>query len=300
MSRMVEVEAFVAVVAAGSFVGAAERLEVSPSYVSKLVSRLEDRLGVRLLHRSTRRLALTDDGRRFHAECAEAVARVDAAEQLAQAGRATPTGTLRVSLPTAIGQICLSRTLAEFMAAWPTVDVDAFYTDRSVDLIAEGFDVTIRVGHLPDSALIVRRVARVRRRLVASAAYLERNGRPRSVADLRHHRCLRFSLNRAPSVWRLERGDEVASVTVTGPMVANSGTVLADAARCGVGIGFLPDFHTARQRADGGLVEVLPGWGDAVPVQALMPDRRHPPAKVRVFVDAVAAALAEAPWAAAR
>lgn len=299
MSRMVEVEAFAAVVAEGSFVGAAAHLDLSSSYVSKLVSRLEERVGARLLHRSTRSLSLTEAGRRFHAECAEAIERVDAAERAVLAGHETPTGTLRVTLPTAIGGVWLSRGVAEFMAAWPAVSLDALYTDRTVDVIAEGFDLAVRAGPMPDSALIARRLAHARRRLVASPAYLERHGRPADVVALRGHRCLQYSNARAPSTWTLTHEGESASVTVTGPMAANSGAVLADAARCGVGIAYLPDFHTARHLADGALVDALPGWGADVPVQAVFPSNRHQTATVRVFVEAIAAALADAPWAGA-
>lgn len=296
MSRLIEVEAFVAVVAEGSFVGAAERLEVSASYVSKLVSRLEARLGTRLLSRSTRSLSLTEPGRRLHADCAEALGLVEAAEDALLERRAIPAGTLRVTLPTSIGQVWLSRAVAEFMAAWPAVALDALYTDRTVDLIAEGFDVAVRAGDLPDSALVARRLATARRRVVASPAYLARRGRPETVDALRDHPCLLYTGARAPSTWTLARGDEVCAVTVSGPMAANSGVVLADAARCGVGLAFLPDFHTARYLADGALVDALPGWGTDVPVHAVYPGARLRAPKVRVFVDAIAEALAAAPW----
>ncbi len=295
MSRMVEVEAFVAVVAEGSFVGAAARLGVSGPYVSKLVSRLEDRLGARLLHRSTRSLTLTEAGRRLHADCAEAVGLVDAAERALRSARSTPSGTLRVTLPTGIGVRWLSGAVARFMVAWPAVKLDALYTDRVVDLIGEGYDLAVRAGRLPDSALIVRRLVMARRRLVAAPDYLARAGWPADVAALASHRCLLYAYSRAPSTWTLSRGEVEASATVTGPMAANSGAVLADAARSGAGIAYLPDFHTAPALADGTLVDVLPGWGDDVPVQVVFPDRRRPP-KVRVFVDAIADALAATPW----
>lgn len=297
MSRMVEVEAFVAVVAEGSFVGAAGRLGVSSSYVSKLVSRLEERLGARLLHRSTRSLALTEAGRRLHADCAEAVELVDAAERSLRSAQATPIGTLRVTLPTSIGARWLAGTVAQFMASWPAVRLDALYTDRVVDLIGEGYDLAVRAGRLPDSALVARRLVMARRRVVASPDYLARCGHPTTVAALGEHRCLLYAYSRAPSTWTLSRGDEVASVTVTGSMAANNGTVLAEAARCGAGVAYLPDFHTSRALADGSLLDVLPGWGDTLPVQAVFPGGRHHPPKVRVFVDAITRALAATPWA---
>lgn len=305
MSRMVEVEAFVAVVAESSFAGAATRLGVSGSYVSKLVSRLEDRLGARLLRRSTRRLTLTEAGQRFHADCAEAMARVDDAERVVRAQQATPSGTLRVTLPTSIGLGWLSRAVASFMAAWPAVSLDAVYSDRMVDLIGEGFDVAIRAGRLPDSALVVRRLAMARRRVVASPGYLEQHGWPKTIAELSGHRCLLYSHHRMPSVWQLYRngesdggsGGETASVTVMGPMAANNGTVLADAAACGVGVACLPDFHTTHHLEAGDLVDVFPEWGDPVPVQAVFPSARDLPPKVRVFVEAVAAELSRMPWA---
>lgn len=297
MSRMVEVEAFVAVVAEASFTAAAARLGVSGPYVSKLVSRLEERLGTLLLRRSTRSLSLTEAGRRFHAECAEAMALVDGAERAASSEQVEPSGTLRVTLPTSIGVAWLSRAVANFMAAWPRVAVDAVYLDRFVDVVAEGFDVAVRAGRLADSGLVARRLGAARRRVVASPAYLAQHGWPGSVEALASHRCLVYSQGRVPSVWSLRRGDEVAGVTVAGPLVANSGTALADAARCGVGVAWLPDFHTVGYLASGELLDVLPGWGDEVPVQAVFAGGRAQPAKVRVFVDAVAAEVAGMPWA---
>lgn len=296
MSRMVEVEAFVAVVAASSFAGAADRLGVTSSYVSKLVSRLEARLGTPLLRRSTRRLTLTEAGERFHAECAEAMRLVDGAAEAVSAQQTRPSGTLRVTLPTGIGMRWLSRTVAEFMAAWPAVALDAVYSDRMIDLVGEGFDVAVRAGQLPDSALVVRRLGAARRRVVASPGYLDRHGHPPSIAALAAHRCLVYSHHRSPSTWHLTHGEAHASVTVTGPMAANSGIALADAAHCGVGLAYLPDFHTCDHLARGELVDVFPGWGGAVPVQAVMPSGRHAPAKVRVFIDAVAAAVGGMPW----
>lgn len=296
MSRMVEVEAFVAVVAEASFTGAAARLGVSGAYVSRLVSRLEQRVGTPLLRRSTRRLSLTEAGRRFHAECAEAIGLVDAAERWASSAGVEPVGTLRVTLPTGIGVMWLSRAVASFMAAWPAVAVDAVYLDRFVDVVGEGFDVAVRAGRLADSALMARRLGAARRRVVGSPGYLARQGWPGSPAALAGHRCLVYSHGRAPAVWHLERGDESVSVTVTGPLAANNGMALVDAARCGVGLAWLPDFHTAAALASGELVDALPGWGDEVPVHAVFAGGRAQPAKVRVFVDAVAAAVAGMPW----
>ena len=296
MSRLVETEAFVTVVQEGSFTTGASRLGVSSSYASKLVTRLENRLGIQLLRRTTRQLTLTEAGEQFFEDSARALELVARAEEAVGSLRANPRGRLRVTLPTGIGLAWLSRSLAEFMCAYPDIVMDVVYLDRIVDLVAEGFDLAIRVGSLPDSSLMVRRLAIVRRGLVASPGYLERHGRPSSPDQLREHACLVYSYQRAPTSWVLQRANETHAVAVSGPMIANSGSALVDAAAHGLGIAFLPEFHTAACRTSGELEVVLPEWGDQVPVHLLYPSARHVPAKVRAFIDHMVESLRDPPW----
>ena len=291
MSRLVETEALIAVVQEGSFAAAGERLGISSSYVSKLVNKLEERLGARLLHRTTRRLTLTEMGVRFYEAGAKGLELFEAAEAAVQELQVAPRGRLRVTLPTSLGLSWLSDSLATFCRDVPTVLLDIVYLDRFVDLLQEGFDVAVRVGHLPDSSLTMRRLSTVPKGLFASPEYLERAGMPIAVEDIEKHACLCYSYSRSPTTWELHRGADTRKIVVSGPIIANSGSALARAAAQGLGIIYLPDIHTEGLQRSGGLVPVLPEWGASVPVQALYPSAQHVAAKVRVFVDHLARCL---------
>lgn len=294
MSHLPEIEAFVTVVREGSFSAAGSRLGLSSSYVSKLVTRLEERLGTRMLHRTTRRLALTEAGERLYEPCAGALETLGQAQDQVSALQATLRGRLRVTLPTGLK---LSRAVSEFAAANPGLTIDALYLDRQVDLVAEGLDVGIRVGPLPDSSLIARRLATAVKGLFASPAYLARRDGPTQVEDLREHDCLVYSYTRAPTSWTLSDEDGSSrSVAVSGPLVTNTGAALCDAACCGLGIVFVPEFHTAAAVEAGQLVRVLPKWGVQMPISAVYPSTQHLPLKVRSFVEHLEQALKEAPW----
>ncbi|MFV8750539.1 LysR family transcriptional regulator [Nannocystaceae bacterium ST9] len=300
MSRLVEMEVFVAVVRAGSFAAAGSKLELSPSYASKLIARLEQRLNTRLLHRTTRSLALTGVGERFYADCLRALEQIEDAERTASATPGVARGRLRVTVPTGLGHEWLSCTLAQFVEANPEVQLDTVYVDRHVDLVAEGFDVAVRVGLMRDSSLIARRLATTRVALVASpgfvAAHVAAHGpidEPEALAELA---CLVYAFDRAPASWTLERGDERRSVSISGPMVANSGRALVDAATHGLGIAYVPDIHSARQLAAGELVRVLPDWSSELPIHAVYPSSRLLPAKVRLFIDHLVEHLREPGW----
>ena len=297
MSRLVETEAFVAVVQAGSFAAAAKRLGMSSSYASKLVTRLEERLGARLLNRSTRKLSLTEAGEGFYRDSAEALRLVDSAERSVSSHQTSLQGRLKITLPTSLGIEWLSCALSDFMRAHPGLLLDVIYLDRFVDLVAEGFDIAIRVGELSDSSLIRRGLGRVDHRLLASPGYLQRRGRPSVPADLSDHDCLVYSYHRAPTTWVLERAEERRSVRVSGPFVANNGAALAQAAANGAGIVFVPEFVGTDYLADGRLVPILPEWGRPVPISALYVDAQFVPKKTRVFLDYLSAKLREPPWA---
>ncbi len=296
MSRIVEMEAFVAVARAGSFAAAASKLDISASYASKLITRLERRLHARLLHRTTRMVTLTAIGERFYDECARGLELLAQAEQSAAAKHSVPHGRLRVSVPTGLGHEWLSSAIAQFVLANPQVQLDAVYLDRYVDLVAEGFDVAVRVGMLRDSSMIARRLASSRVSLVASPSFVA--GRPpiERLDVLAELPCLVYAFDRTGASWALEHDGEQRSVTVNGPMVANSGRALVDAAAHGLGIAFVPDFHSARRIAAGELVRVLPQWRGEIPIHAVYPSARLVPIKVRAFVDHLVEELRRPGW----
>ncbi|KIG13439.1 Transcriptional regulator, LysR family protein [Enhygromyxa salina] len=296
MSQLVEIETFVTVVEAGSFAAAGEQLGISSSYASKLITRLEDRLGVRLLHRTTRKLTLTEAGAVYHETCAEGLSLLSHAQDDVTALQATPRGRLRVSLPTNLGVTWLASWIANFGRDNPELSLDVVYLDRAVDLLAEGFDVAVRAGSLDDSSLIAKRLAVAHRLVVASPRYLERVGAPSSPEELSERACLLYSNSPTPAKWSLQAGEQQRTVSVSGPMTANSGAALLKAAICGLGIACLPDFHVAPALADGRIVQVLDAWTWPVPIHALYPSRRHLPAKVRAFIDALAAYMTTPPW----
>lgn len=297
MSQLDELRAFLAVARAGSFAAAASQLEHSPSYASKLVSRLEARLEVRLFDRTTRTVTLTSTGERFFEDCSEALERLDAAQDAVRAEHREISGRLRVTLPTGLGHEWLTCTLAHFARDNPELHLEVVYLDRVVDLVSEGFDAAIRVGTMPDSSLIVRRVATTRLSLVASPALLERHGAPADPEALLELPCLVYAQEDRPAAtWVLEREGEVRRLTLRGRMVVNSGRALVDAAACDLGIAFVPEIHSARLLATGELVRILPEWGSEVPIQVVHPSARLVPARVRAFVDYIGEHLREPGW----
>lgn len=295
-NRLVELEVFVAVGRHGSFAAAATTLGISASYASKLVTRLEKRLQARLLHRTTRAVTPTAIGERFLDECSHALELLARAEHDVIAKQSVPHGRLRVSVPTGLGHEWLSSAIAQFMLAHPQVQLDAAYLDRYVDLVAEGFDVAVRVGVLRDSSLIARRLTSARMSLVASPGFVAARPPIDRLEALRDLPCLVYANDRADMTWTLECEGERRSVALRGPMVANSGRAIVDAAASGLGVGFVPEFHCARRLAAGELVRVLPHWQGEVPIHAVYPSAQLVPLKVRAFIEHLAAALRVPPW----
>lgn len=298
MSRLIETETFVAVVRSGSFTAAADTLNISSSYASKLVSRLEERLGVRLLHRTTRKLALTEAGERFYAECDSALDRIEQAAHAAEALSEGPRGQLRISLPTDLGLAGLSQALSEFIAEHEDLTVDMVYLDRQVDLLDEGFDLAIRIGELPDSSLIARRLVQTRRIVIASPAHVDRCGAPDRPEDLSGRECLAYTYHRAPRQWRMTNGQETRAVTVKGRVITNSSLALVEACASGLGIAFIPEFRAAEHLRDGRVVRVLEDWSQPVPLHAVYPSAHFVPSKVRRLIEYLTKHLRALPWAA--
>jgi DNA-binding transcriptional LysR family regulator len=287
MDRFEDLQAFVAVVEARSFTAAAERLDAAKSVVSRRVSALERRLGVQLLHRTTRRLSLTDTGRSFYEESARILADLEEAESAAQQEHGELRGALRVALPLSFGVRHMCKPIAAFSKRHPDIRFDLNLNDRYVDLVEEGMDLGIRIGHLRDSSLIARKLFDMRSIVCASPGYLTTHGEPRTPAELGDHDCLVYSNLADPDTlsWKAANGRE-RSVRLNSIMRANSGDFLANAAAHGLGIVIQPTFLASESIRRGNLVPILNDidW-PTVPAHAVYPPTRHLSHRVRAFID---------------
>jgi DNA-binding transcriptional LysR family regulator len=291
---------FARVVEAGGFTVAAQTLGVSKSTVSQHVARLEERLGARLLQRTTRRLALTEVGAAFYERCARIVAEAEEAELAVTRMQSVPRGTLRITAALGFGGLYLSPVVASFMVRWPELHVELSLSDRRVDLVEEGFDLAFRVGVLQDSSLIAKRLGSSRRVAAASPEYLARRGTPGHPSELGSHDCLLYSYEATGETWTFRKtaGGADVSVPVRGRLRSNNGDVLREGARAGLGICLLPSFFVADDIRQGRLQALLCNWTPPEGgVHALYPSSRHLSAKVRMFVDhAVEAFGSPPPW----
>lgn len=284
---------FVAVVETESFTAAGTRLDISKALVSKYVGILEDHLGTRLLNRTTRRLSLTESGLAYYERCLQILADVDEAEQVAAQSAAIPRGTLKVAMPVSFGTVRIAPLLTEYMRRYPEVRLDIALADRRVDLIEDGYDLAIRVGNLPESGLIARKLATDRIVLCASPAYVKAHGRPHAPADLKQHACLNYSYSSSGDEWFFGTGKMRAAVRVDGPMRANNGDMLRLAALDGAGLIWQPHFIVAADLQAGRLVELMTDRSSTeLGIYAIYPSRKHLSAKVRTFVDYLAACMA--------
>jgi DNA-binding transcriptional LysR family regulator len=255
-----EIAALLAVASEGSFVAAGRLLQRHPTVVSKRVAAMEKRLGVRLIERSTRQVRMTDAGAQLEQRLRSAIGLITEAEQEASSGAAEVRGVLRLAVPAAMGRLWLAPMLPEFLKAHPHVSIVADYSERFVDIIAEGFDVAIRIGELNDNRLIAKKLGDHRRILCASPAYIEEHGQPTTPQDLANHNCLRFSGFASFPEWRLSNGDRQETVVATGSITTNDSESLLAAARAGVGILGAGEWLMNRDIAAGQLVRVLPDW----------------------------------------
>lgn len=298
LDHLTAMAVFARVVEEGSFSRAAQALELSKSAVSKQVARLEDRLGVRLLNRTTRRLSLTEAGTAFYEGCRLVVADAEAAEAAVNHLAAAPRGTLRVNAPMSFGLRHVAPRISEFLERYPELSVDLQLSDRTVDLVEEGYDMTVRVGRLPDSSLVARRLSPQRQVVCAAPSYLERHGRPRHPNDLADHQCLIYSYLSSGKDWRFKGAEGEIRVTVSGRLEANNGDALLAAARGGAGVALLPRFIAADDLHAGRLETVLDDWTHAQDgaVYAVFPATRNLSPKVRVFVDFLAEHFTDRPY----
>jgi DNA-binding transcriptional LysR family regulator len=292
MDILASMKVFVAIVDAGSFAAAAERLDMSRAMVSKHITGLEDHLGTRLLNRTTRRLSLTEAGSAFHERSQQIIADVAEAEQVAGATAAAPRGILKITMPLSYGQHRLGRIIAEFAQAYPQVKLDMSLSDRKVNLIEDGFDLAIRIGALAESGLVARKLGTDHSIVCASPAYLDRHGTPHTPHELGGHACLGYTLSGNGDEWRLEGPDGPVTVRSGGPVRADNGDMLRLAALSGAGLIFQPRFIVEEDLEAGRLVQVLPAFTSAeLGIYAIYPSRKHLSPKVRTFVDFLVANL---------
>ena len=286
IDRTGEMEVVAEVVARGSFSAAARALNLTPSAVSRTVTKLEARLGVRLFVRTTRALALTSEGEAYHRAAQRILRDLDDAERIA-ADRGAPRGRLRISATLAHGRIAVVPLLGDFLARYPDIIVDISLTDTVIDLLEERADVAIRIGPLADSSLTARRLGDSGRSVVASPAYLARHGVPQRPDDLLAHNCIGFNFRRHQAGWPFRDNQGTRELAVTGNVEANNGETVAQLARDGIGIARVGTVHVTEDIAAGRLVSVLDAFnpGDREPIHALFVGGATMPARVRVFID---------------
>jgi DNA-binding transcriptional LysR family regulator len=299
MLDLQQLASFVAVVNAGSFVGGAEAIGLSKAAVSRQVAELEARLGVRLLHRTTRRLSLTDDGQRFFARAVELLADAGELEAETSSSSGEATGVLRINAPLTFGNLHLAPLWPAFLAANPKVALDITLNDRVVDLVEEGYDIAVRITNLGSSQLVSRRLATTRIVLCASPAYLAAHGAPSHPHELAGHQVISYAYWTGGDDWRFDGPEGEARVRVRPRIHTNSGDTCRLAALHGQGVILQPDFLVGDDLRRGDLVELLPDWRSIeLGIHALYASRKHLPMKTRRLVDFLVEAFAAPAWAA--
>ncbi|WP_320534541.1 LysR family transcriptional regulator [Robbsia andropogonis] len=298
MDRTLQMSVFIAVVDAGSFIGAVDGLRISKAAVSRHVDALEQRLGVRLLQRTTRRLSLTDDGRTFYQRAKEVLAALDDAEAALTSRSAEPGGVIRVNVPLTFGIDHLAPLWPRFLEAHPKVDLDITLNDRVVDLVDEGYDLAVRIGAMPDSTLVSRHLADTRMILCATPAYLSRYGCPQQPLELAEHRVLAYTNGGSRDEWTFTDAHAHArGVRIRPRVYSNNGDTCRAIALGGVGIMLQPRFMLDADLRAGRLVEILPGFrAGTLGIYAVYPTRKQLPLKVRRLVDFLAMSFQHVTW----
>ena len=284
--RLELIRSFTIVAQKLSFVEAADGLQIDPSALSRRIRRLEERLGVRLFNRNTRRVTLTEAGVLYLSHCQEVLAKLDEADAIVSHLSAEPRGLLRVTLPVSFGQRHIAPILPEFLNRYPAIDLDLSFSDRFVDVLEESIDVAVRIGQLQDSQLIVRKLALNRRVLCASPAYLQKYGSPQTPQELERHSCLHFSRLATGDMWHLSRQNQRITVPIKGKLRADNGEALYQAVLGGCGIALLATFIVGDALRAGRLKTVLDDWkSPATDIFAVLGTGRYVPTKTQVFVD---------------
>ncbi|PJR16767.1 LysR family transcriptional regulator [Sinorhizobium meliloti] len=293
MTNLGDLEIFARVVSTGSMSAAGRALGFSAAVISKRIKRLEDRLGTRLLQRTTRQISLTEAGQGFYDRVLGILAGLEEAEAYASGRSSQVQGTLRISAPTSFGRMHIAPHLTGFMKDHPDLKLHIVLTDDFTDIVAEGFDLAIRIGELSDSSLVARKLAPVRRLLCAAPSYVARHGTPTEIGELAHHICLPAHNN---DNWKLEGPDGSLSYRPEGPLVTNSSEIIREAVIAGIALRSTWDI--GRELREGRLVQVLPQWEGShkLTLSAVYPSRQFLPAKVRQFVDYLAALYGPVPY----
>ena len=298
MDKFQEMASFVAVVEAGSFVGAADATGLSKAAVSRHVAELEQRLGARLLHRTTRRLSLTDDGQLFFTRAKEMLAAIDEAESEISSRSGEPSGLLRINAPLTFGVLHLAPLWGRFAQLYPKVSLDIELSDRVVDLVEEGYDLAVRITNLPNSQLVSRQLASTRMVACASPQYLALHGTPAHPDELAQHEVISYSYWAARNEWTFTAPDDsLVTVRTHARIHANNGDTCRAAALDHQGIILQPDFLVADDLSRGDLVELLPTYrAMTLGIHAVYPSRKHLPIKTRRLVDFLVEAFAAPVW----
>jgi len=290
MDVMSSMAVFRRVVEAKNFSAVARETNMSQSTVSKHIAALEERLGTKLLNRSTRSLKLTEAGKEYYHHCIRILNDFQEAEASIGKGKIKPTGTLRISTSAAFGRTCLLPYLDEFFSAYPDINIDLLFDDDYIDLVKQGIDLAIRIGPLADSTLIARKIGTSPRVVVASTDYLVKHGRPKKPADLIKHNCLLYSLQKSPDLWYFNSAQEGAeSVRVSGRLKASSSDAICDATMEGLGISVLCEWYARKYIQEGRLKVILQDYHPtAYDINAVYPERKFVPQKVKRMIEFLA------------
>lgn len=288
---------FTAVVEAGSFAGAADKLDLSRGMATRYLAQLEGHLGARLLNRTTRRLSLTEAGGDYYQRASQVLAMVEEAGNSVTQAALVPRGTLRVTTSVGFGVPHLGLAIAEYLRCHPGVEVEVTLNERAVDLVEEGFDLSIRVARQVDPGLVARRLTGARTVACASPGYLKKHGIPRSPEQLAGHNCMTYLHTNWRNEWRFRRAGVERKVRISGNLRGNNGNILVNAAVDGLGVILEPDFLVSEALRRKRLVRILSDWEtDELSVFAVYPNRKFLPPKVRSFIDFLAERVGSKPY----
>ena len=278
---------FLQVIQCGGFTKAATKLGITTSQVSKNVSTLENGLGIKLLHRTTRKISLTEAGERYYQQATKGIHFIEDAERSAMELQKVPKGHLRVTAPMSFGHLHVSPLIPQFLKQYPGISIELVLDDKEHDLLEQNLDVAIRTGNLiKDSSVIARKLCDLKSALCASNKYLEEYGTPKTPNDLLEHNCLLFSLSKPKNEWAFKQGKKQHIIHVSGNFQVNNGEALRESLLAGIGIGRLPTFIAGRDIERGSLIQVLSKYQmNQIPLYVIFPERNFLPLKVRVFVD---------------